>query len=185
MYCSNCGSKLEINSKFCGVCGHQIEFSDLQNYNSRYNQNEHNNNINYSPVSNNKNPWQLYLDTWKHIFNYQGITSRRGFWWAFLIHDISLALVSGILSRSTILIFLLRIIIFLPILSSAVRRMRDVNKPIFIPYVLIIGSLVFNEYMFNSYILLIPRIILFITMIIFIVFACFETNDNSNRERIN
>ncbi|MEJ7288623.1 MULTISPECIES: DUF805 domain-containing protein [Staphylococcus] len=183
MYCSNCGNKLEINQKFCDNCGNKIEVNDLKNYDSSYSQND---NINYSPVSNiNKKPWQLYLDTWKHIFNYQGVTSRRGFWWAFLFHDISLALVSGVFGRSTILTFFLRIIIFLPILSSAVRRMRDVNKPIFIPYVLIIGSLVFNEYMFNPYILLIPRIILFITMIIFIVFACFETTGNSNRKRIN
>ncbi|MBO1198383.1 DUF805 domain-containing protein [Staphylococcus simiae] len=132
-----------------------------------------------------KNPWQLYLDTWKHIFNYQGITSRRGFWWAFLFHDISLVLVNGILNRSTFLIFILRIVIFLPILSSAVRRMRDVKKPIFIPFVLIIGSLVFNEYLFSPYILLLSRIILFILMIIFIVFACLKTNINSSRQRIN
>nr|WP_278249697.1 DUF805 domain-containing protein [Staphylococcus simiae] len=119
------------------------------------------------------------------MFNYQGITSRRGFWWAFLFHDISLVLVNGILNRSTFLIFILRIVIFLPILSSAVRRMRDVKKPIFIPFVLIIGSLVFNEYLFSPYILLLSRIILFILMIIFIVFACLKTNINSSRQRIN
>lgn len=184
MYCSNCGNKLTSDSKFCEQCGtplNNVEYHNYQHSDESFNNNKQLKSNDFPT----KNPWQLYLDTWKHIFNYQGITSRRGFWWAFLIHDISLALVTGILSRSTILIFLLRIIIFLPILSSAVRRMRDVEKPIFIPYVLIIGSLVFNEYMFNSYILLIPRIILFITMIIFIVFACFETKDNSNRERIN
>ncbi|ATH63601.1 DUF805 domain-containing protein [Staphylococcus pasteuri] len=184
MYCSNCGNKLTRGSKFCEHCGtplNNVEYDNYQHPDESFNNDKQLKNNDFPT----KNPWELYLDTWKNIFNYKGVTSRRGFWWAFLFHDISLALVSGILSRSTLLIFILRVIIFLPILSSGVRRMRDVNKPIFIPYVLIIGSLVFNENMFYSYILLIPRIILFITMVIFIVFACFETKNYNNRDRIN
>ena len=33
-----------------------------------------------------RNPWELYIDGWKNIFNYQGLTSRRGFWWFYLFY---------------------------------------------------------------------------------------------------
>ena len=61
MYCSNCGTKIEGDS--CSNCGHNIE-----KLNSNSNQDFQTNN------HSKKNP-ELFIDGWKHIFNYKGITS--------------------------------------------------------------------------------------------------------------
>lgn len=188
MYCSNCGSKLENDTKFCGYCGTPVNNND--NSNQQYQENNyHTQPQNNNYVKNQKNPWELFLDGWKHIFNYQGVTSRRGFWW-FMLIQAGASFVLGLLAilisgQNSFLGQLVLTIVYLPIISAGSRRMRDANKSIWWAIVPFGLAWFFQPFMVGYYLSGVMQIVVTPLSIVFIVFACFETKDNSDRERIN
>ncbi|GEQ02854.1 MULTISPECIES: DUF805 domain-containing protein [Staphylococcus] len=189
MYCTNCGTKLDSNSKFCPNCGSKVGLS----YSNEYQQSHtsfqrHENSITYSS-SIQKNPWELYIDSWKHIFDYQGVTSRRGFWWFYLFNVISIVILHLFLmvlyADETVLEQLLLGVLYLQLLSASARRMRDVNRSIYwgvIPFAL---QWLFQPIMVGYYVSTVLQSIIFIFFIVFLVFACQPSSSNKNRTRVN
>ena len=67
-----------------------------------------------------------YLNMWRHIFNFSGRTSVADFWWAYLSNFI-VRFVLGLIGVEVVstAYYLVSLV---PILSIAVRRLRDAGK---------------------------------------------------------
>ncbi|WP_242318193.1 DUF805 domain-containing protein [Staphylococcus caprae] len=179
MYCSNCGTKIEGNSRYCSNCGHNIE-----KLNSNSNQDFQTNNQHSK-----KNPFELFIDGWKHIFNYKGITSRRGFWWFYLFNALTGVLVFLFLyllsAQDSFIDQLALTIFYLPLTSIGARRMRDTNQSIYWAIIPIGLQWFFQPFMVGDYVSSFGNLIAFPFAIVFIVLACQRTKYSGNRERIN
>ena len=66
-----------------------------------------------------------YIDMWRRILQFEGRTSRPGYWWPFLINGIVGALVSLIFSELIVSIYNIALIVATFTLTC--RRLRDAN----------------------------------------------------------
>lgn len=89
---------------------------------------------------------QAWKDLWKGYFDFKGISTRAGFWWAILFCLIELKILDfliKIVNGEMIMFYILFIIITIPILTAALRRFRDAGLNenliaiLFIAYILI------------------------------------------------
>lgn len=181
MYCSNCGAMLYNSSKFCGHCGAAVN-SNIDNHaqssspkqNSQY----------YNNMSHTKNPFQLYLDTWKNLIDFDSITSRRGFWWPYLFHSISIFIIF-ILFGFGFFTLILQGIIYIPMIASSVRRMRDVNKPIFFGYAPLAFTWITDPLMVGDTVSYNCSFLIGCLSIISIIYSCKKSESNQTRTRMN
>lgn len=187
MYCSKCGSKIENDERFCGNCGAPVN-------NGNFNQQYQENNYYTQPQTTNhvnklKNPWELFIDAWKNTFNYQGVTSRRGFWWFMLIQIgvilLSVLLATFISGEDSLLVQFVLTVTYLPIIAAGSRRMRDTNKSIWWAILSYALAWFFQPFMVGYYVSNRAQLLVGIISIVFIVFACQRTKNTENRERIN
>lgn len=200
MYCSNCGTKSDGNSNFCANCGARLTTANEGNNSNQQNSQQYSepqqqsNQYQYQPMntnsafSNQKNPFELYIDGWKHIFNYQGVTSRRGYWWFYLFYIISLVILQLILlainAQDTFLDQLLVTILMIPLLSISARRMRDTNKSIAWGIIPLVLQWIGQPFMVGDGSTFVNGVLVPFG-IIYIVFVCQRTKNTENRERIN
>lgn len=189
MFCSNCGTKVDNMSKFCPNCGNELILNN-SNKNSRQ---QYENEFNRYPNSNiytgnhQRNPWELYIDGWKNIFNYQGLSSRRGFWWFYLFYLISIVILEfflvAVYAQETFLDQLLLAVLYLPLISISARRMRDVSKSIYWGVIPLSIQWFAQPYMVGDNVSTSIQALLLPFAIVFIVFACQDTKTTENRIR--
>ena len=76
----------------------------------------------------------IYLRMWKNTFNYKGTTKRLLFWIDLLIHLLITIALLVLIERSSLAktmfwYLLVMIFFYLPFLSMATRRIRDIGEP--------------------------------------------------------
>lgn len=76
----------------------------------------------------------IYLRMWKNTFNYKGTTKRLHFWIDLLIHLLITIALLVLIERSSLAktmfwYLLVMIFFYLPFLSMATRRIRDIGEP--------------------------------------------------------
>lgn len=111
MYCKQCGSELRDGAAFCAKCGARQ---------SVYEDRKHNEYVGFG---------QAIVLLFKNAFNFRTRASRSEYWWVmlfWLIISIPLSLVALMLTPLTAPLML---IIVIPGISLAVRRLHDVGKP--------------------------------------------------------
>lgn len=91
---------------------------------------------------------QEYIDMWKNFANFEGRTSVRGYWMAFLINFL-LMLVLGVavavIEPLAYLVWLYELALIVPMLSIQVRRLRDSGHRwfcIFLPFIPLVGTII-------------------------------------------
>lgn len=159
MYCVKCGNEVLNNQKFCRYCGEKIPFikTPKKNISEENDQPE--------AVERKHKRTNYYTMAFKKFAVFEGRSSRKEYW-MFYLWNIIIMIILRILeiifgidlgSDEGILVSIYQLIILIPSLSLAVRRMHDVNKSgwfIFIPiYNLILflrqGDFGDNEYGFS------------------------------------
>ena len=90
-----------------------------------------------------------YLDMWKNYANFQGRTSIRGYWMAFLFNCIAstiLTIIGKAVPALTFLTSIYSLAIVVPSLSIAIRRVRDGGKKwscILLPLIPLVGWIIY------------------------------------------
>lgn len=156
MYCIKCGNEINPNSKFCRHCGEKNRFTETpqKNISEENDQTE--------AIETKYKRTNYYTMAFKKFGVFEGRSSRKEYW-MFCLWNIIIVIILGILeiifgidseSDEGILVSIYQLIILIPSLSLAVRRMHDVNKSgwfIFVPiYNLILflrqGDSINNDY---------------------------------------
>jgi uncharacterized membrane protein YhaH (DUF805 family) len=84
---------------------------------------------------------EAYLSAWQRSFEYGGRSNRGDFWW-FVLANIIISLIVGLISSRIQTVYAIATI--LPSIPLSVRRLRDIGKSwlwLFIGLVPIVGSI--------------------------------------------
>lgn len=90
-----------------------------------------------------------YKEFWTNYANFKGITTRRGYWMAYLMNFIVstvLGIITAIIPVLSFITWIYSLAVIIPSLSIAVRRLRDAGKGwgwLFINLIPLIGQIIF------------------------------------------
>lgn len=107
MNCPNCGTPVDENNIFCPRCM---------------------NNVRCIPKT---SMGKAYISMWKNAFNFKGRARRSEYWFATLANTligIGLAILTAIIPALKFLVAIYTIVLIVPGLSLAVRRLHDTDR---------------------------------------------------------
>ncbi len=134
MFCSECGKQNLDNTKFCIECGTAI--FTKKNENAESSQKSNLNSKKDIQLSNKMTMAESIASCFSKYANFDGRASRSEYWWFYLfclLLDWAGTIVEGIqkfdgISEFPILTTLIYLVLFLPELSVATRRLHDTGR---------------------------------------------------------
>ena len=134
-HCTQCGSLISEEDKFCGDCGAKI-----------LNKEDNNNQVKYRNAGNTREQgsFDYYKQALSKYRDFSGRSTRAEYWY-FMLYNIIIAILIAIFGviigdEEGILYFLYLLVVIIPDLAVSVRRLHDIGKS---GWILLIGLIPF------------------------------------------